>query len=67
MERGGSSFTEGIGQGRVTDNLKPDLDIIDDAVKIPDEDSIVTVSYTHLDVYKRQHRFLSQKRDVDYN
>ncbi|ABN67296.2 cysteine synthase (CYSK1) [Scheffersomyces stipitis CBS 6054] len=43
MERGGSSFTEGIGQGRVTDNLKPDLDIIDDAVKIPDEDSIVMV------------------------
>ncbi|KAI5970797.1 hypothetical protein CANMA_000216 [Candida margitis] len=40
MERGGSSFTEGIGQGRVTDNLKPDIEIVDDAVKIPDEDSI---------------------------
>ena len=25
MIRGGSSFTEGIGQGRVTDNLQPDL------------------------------------------
>ncbi|KAK6465960.1 tryptophan synthase beta subunit-like PLP-dependent enzyme [Scheffersomyces coipomensis] len=41
--RGGSSFTEGIGQGRVTDNLKPDLDIIDEAIQIPDEDSIVMV------------------------
>lgn len=40
MIRGGSSFTEGIGQGRVTDNLKPDIEIIDDALKIPDEDSI---------------------------
>ncbi|KAK6458474.1 tryptophan synthase beta subunit-like PLP-dependent enzyme [Scheffersomyces xylosifermentans] len=38
--RGGSSFTEGIGQGRVTDNLQPDLEIIDDAIRIPDEDSI---------------------------
>ncbi|EMG47638.1 cysB Cysteine synthase 1 [Candida maltosa Xu316] len=43
MIRGGSSFTEGIGQGRVTDNLKPDIDIIDDALKIPDEESIVMV------------------------
>lgn len=41
MERGGSSFTEGIGQGRVTDNLKPDIPLIDDALKIPDEDSII--------------------------
>lgn len=39
--RGGSSFTEGIGQGRVTDNLKPDIELIDDALKIPDEESIV--------------------------
>lgn len=38
--RGGSSFTEGIGQGRVTDNLAPDLPIISDAIKIADEDSI---------------------------
>ncbi|ODV82063.1 cysteine synthase [Suhomyces tanzawaensis NRRL Y-17324] len=43
MERGGSSFTEGIGQGRVTDNLQPDVELIDDAVKIPDEESIAMV------------------------
>ncbi|KAF9957757.1 Cysteine synthase 1 [Mortierella alpina] len=40
IERGGSSITEGIGQGRVTDNLKPDLDLIDDALQIPDADSL---------------------------
>lgn len=40
MERGGSSFTEGIGQGRVTDNLKPEIELIDDALKISDEESI---------------------------
>lgn len=40
MERGGSSFTEGIGQGRVTDNLQPDISLVDTAVKIADEDSI---------------------------
>lgn len=39
--RGGSSFTEGIGQGRVTENLKPDLELIDQSYKIPDEESIV--------------------------
>lgn len=38
--RGGSSFTEGIGQGRVTENLRPDIDLIDEAIKIPDEASI---------------------------
>lgn len=38
--RGGSSFTEGIGQGRVTDNLGADIDLIDDAIKIEDGDSI---------------------------
>ncbi|KAG7663318.1 uncharacterized protein J8A68_003150 [[Candida] subhashii] len=48
MIRGGSSFTEGIGQGRVTDNLQPDLELIDDALKIPDEDSI-TMVYRLLD------------------
>ncbi|KAI3405088.1 hypothetical protein KGF56_002044 [Candida oxycetoniae] len=48
MERGGTSFTEGIGQGRVTDNLKPDIELIDDALKIPDEDSI-TMVYRLLD------------------
>lgn len=38
--RGGSSFTEGIGQGRVTANLAPEIDIIDDAIQISDEKSI---------------------------
>lgn len=38
--RGGSSFTEGIGQGRITSNLQPDLDLIDDSYKISDEESI---------------------------
>ncbi|KAI8594832.1 tryptophan synthase beta subunit-like PLP-dependent enzyme [Dissophora ornata] len=39
-DRSGSSITEGIGQGRVTDNLKPEIELIDDALKIPDEESI---------------------------
>ncbi|KAF9363610.1 hypothetical protein BGX34_003730 [Mortierella sp. NVP85] len=39
-ERSGSSITEGIGQGRVTDNLKPDIELMDGALHIPDEDSI---------------------------
>ncbi|KAF9584483.1 hypothetical protein BGW38_006299 [Lunasporangiospora selenospora] len=39
-ERGGSSITEGIGQGRVTDNLQPDIKLIDDALQIPDTDSL---------------------------
>ncbi|OLL22916.1 Cysteine synthase [Neolecta irregularis DAH-3] len=38
--RTGSSITEGIGQGRVTENLKPDISLIDDALYIPDEKSI---------------------------
>ncbi|EEQ41573.1 putative cysteine synthase [Clavispora lusitaniae] len=38
--RGGSSFTEGIGQGRVTANLGADYDLIDDAIQMPDETSI---------------------------
>ncbi|ANZ75162.1 BA75_02605T0 [Komagataella pastoris] len=41
LDRSGGSFTEGIGQGRVTDNLRPDLELIDDAIRIPDEESIV--------------------------
>lgn len=49
MERGGLSFTEGIGQGRVTDNLGPDIDLIDDAVKIADATSIEML-YRLLDV-----------------
>lgn len=40
MERGGSSFTEGIGQGRVTDNLKQEIPLVDDALKITDEEAI---------------------------
>ncbi|KAI9593674.1 tryptophan synthase beta subunit-like PLP-dependent enzyme [Syncephalis fuscata] len=39
-DRSGSSITEGIGQGRVTDNLAMDLDLMDDALLVPDEKSI---------------------------
>lgn len=42
-ERTGSSITEGIGQGRVTDNLKPDIELLDGAVHISDERSIEMV------------------------
>ncbi|KAJ2797297.1 Cysteine synthase 1 [Coemansia guatemalensis] len=40
MVRGGSSITEGIGQGRITANLQPDIELIDDALKIPDSATI---------------------------
>ncbi|KAI9857037.1 MAG: Cysteine synthase 1 [Trichoglossum hirsutum] len=43
IERSGSSITEGIGQGRVTDNLKPDIDIMDGSLHISDEKSIEMV------------------------
>ena len=43
MERSGSSITEGIGQGRVTDNLKPDIDMVDGSLHISDEKSIEMV------------------------
>lgn len=43
LERTGSSITEGIGQGRVTDNLKPDIDLLDGALHISDEKSIEMV------------------------
>jgi cysteine synthase A len=44
MERtGGGSVTEGIGQGRVTDNLKGDIDMLDGAVHVPDAESILMV------------------------
>ncbi|KAI1982425.1 Cysteine synthase 1 [Ophidiomyces ophidiicola] len=43
IESGGSSITEGIGQGRVTDNLKPDIDLLDGALQIADEKSIEMV------------------------
>lgn len=40
IERSGSSITEGIGQGRITDNLKGEVDLIDDAVFVSDEKTI---------------------------
>ncbi|KAJ2555812.1 Cysteine synthase 1 [Coemansia sp. RSA 1878] len=40
IQRGGSSITEGIGQGRITANLQPDVHLVDDALKIPDEQTI---------------------------
>ncbi|CAG8664003.1 15387_t:CDS:2, partial [Acaulospora morrowiae] len=43
LERSGSSITEGIGQGRVTENLKNEIPLIDDALNIPDEKSIEMV------------------------
>jgi cysteine synthase len=43
QERTGSSITEGIGQGRVTDNLKPDIDMLDGSLYISDEKSIEMV------------------------
>jgi len=42
-DRSGSSITEGIGQGRVTDNLKPDIDLLDGSLHIPDIESIEMV------------------------
>lgn len=39
----GSSITEGIGQGRVTDNLKGEVDTLDGAVFVSDEKSIEMV------------------------
>lgn len=42
-ERSGSSITEGIGQGRVTNNLKPDVDKLDGSLHIADEKSIEMV------------------------
>lgn len=43
IERSGSSITEGIGQGRVTDNLKPDIDLMDGSLYVSDEKSILMV------------------------
>lgn len=42
-ERTGSSITEGIGQGRVTDNLQPDIGLMDGALHISDEKTIEMV------------------------
>ncbi|ODV82796.1 hypothetical protein CANARDRAFT_204463 [[Candida] arabinofermentans NRRL YB-2248] len=41
LEKSGGSFTEGIGQGRITNNVAQDIELADDAVLIPDEESIV--------------------------
>jgi len=43
IERSGGSITEGIGQGRITDNLQPDLELVDDSLHISDEKSIEMV------------------------
>lgn len=43
VDRTGSSITEGIGQGRITDNLKPDIGLVDDSLHIPDEETIEMV------------------------
>ncbi|KAI6090378.1 cysteine synthase [Hypoxylon rubiginosum] len=42
-ERSGGSITEGIGQGRITDNLAPDLELLDGSVHIADAKSIAMV------------------------
>ncbi|KAJ5151490.1 Cysteine synthase 1 [Penicillium canariense] len=42
-DRSGGSITEGIGQGRVTDNLRPDLDLLDGSLHIADEKTIEMV------------------------
>jgi cysteine synthase len=42
-ERQGGSITEGIGQGRVTDNLKGEVGELDGAVNISDDKSIEMV------------------------
>jgi cysteine synthase A len=43
VDRSGSSITEGIGQGRVTDNLGQDIDLLDGSMHISDEKSIEQV------------------------
>ncbi|KAI0014107.1 PALP-domain-containing protein [Xylariaceae sp. FL0662B] len=42
-ERSGSSITEGIGQGRITDNLAPDVALLDGSVHIADARSLEMV------------------------
>lgn len=37
----GSSFTEGVGQGRITGNVGMDIELVDDAFLVPDEETIV--------------------------
>ncbi|KJZ74051.1 hypothetical protein HIM_06500 [Hirsutella minnesotensis 3608] len=43
VERTGSSITEGIGQGRITDNLAPDIGLVDGSLHISDDKSIAMV------------------------
>lgn len=43
QDRQGGSITEGIGQGRVTDNLKPDIGLLDGSLHISDEKTIEMV------------------------
>lgn len=43
MERSGSSITEGIGQGRITDNLKPEVKLLNGSVHVSDEKSVEMV------------------------
>ncbi|EKC99371.1 cysteine synthase [Trichosporon asahii var. asahii CBS 8904] len=40
---GNGSITEGIGQGRVTENLKPDLELLSGAIHVPDSETIKMV------------------------
>lgn len=40
VAQGKSSFTEGIGLGRITKQLEPVMDLLDDAIHIPDQTSI---------------------------
>ncbi|KAI5451453.1 Cysteine synthase 1 [Naganishia albida] len=40
---GTGSITEGIGQGRLTSNLAPDLELLDGALHVPDQESIKMV------------------------
>lgn len=41
--RSGTSITEGIGQGRVTRNLAPEVGLLDGALHVPDEASLAAV------------------------
>lgn len=43
VERSGSSITEGIGQGRITDNLKPEVKLLNGSVHVSDEKSVEMV------------------------
>ncbi|GAA6059475.1 hypothetical protein JCM10212_002218 [Sporobolomyces blumeae] len=40
LDRTGGSITEGIGQGRITDNLAQDIKLVDGALHVPDSKTI---------------------------